>query len=331
MAAAGPRKPTAVKQIPYESFTDWKSVGVGIFGEVFKARDTKRGQKFALRLIHFKCDELNAYTEASSMLITEATDMSRAQHKHILEVCGFCIVPNKGFALVLPYMSRGSLEELLLREPDTISDWPSRIRILLQIAEGMRHLHSLNPQLLHLDLKPANVWLTDNLDVKVADFGLWRARRLMTAPRSDTSLRGTVEYTPPEHLKPTTKFDVYSYGITVWQVITGKRPYDTAIDEIQIAASVVKGERPDLSTVDTKGRIQETVVECMERCWAQDAASRPEFSEVIDMLKLAEVSQCIYDAYKFNRISCSIDSHTGNLLFHLREGLKIEATKRAMI
>ena len=294
--AAALETPIAVKLIPYETFTDWKSIGAGCFGEVFKARDTKKGQKFALRLIQFKCDELTSYTEATSMLITEATDMSRAQHKRILEVCGVCIHPNKGFALVLPNLSRGSLEQLLLREPDTISH--CKIRILLQIADGMLFLHGLNPQLLHLNLKPANVLFTDNLDVKVSDFGLSRARRLMTAPRTDTPPKGSLEYIPPEHLvginrKPTTKFDVYSYGITVWQVITGKRPYATVINETQIMERVVQGQRPDLSTVDTKGRIQETAVECMTHCWDQDSASRPEFSEIVDIWKSVEVNQCI--------------------------------------
>ena len=318
--AAALETPIAVKLIPYETFTDWKSIGVGCFGEVFKARDTKKGQKFALRLIQFKCDELNSCTKATSMLIKEATDMSRAQHKRILEVCGVCIHPNKGFALVLPHMSRGSLELFLLREPDAISH--CKIRILLQIADGMRHLHGLNPQLFHLDLKPANVLFTDNLDVKVSDFGLSRARRMMTAPRTDTPPKGSLEYMPPEHLgginrTPTTKFDVYSYGITVWQVITEKRPYATVINETQIMERVVQGQRPDLSTVDTKCRIQETVMECMIRCWDQVSTSRPEFSEILDILKSAQVNQCI--AASFTNIFPLF--YTGKtFLFALRKG-----------
>ena len=188
----------------------------------------KKGQKFALRLMQFKCDELNAYTEASSMLIKEATDMSRAQHKRILEVCGVCIHPNKGFALVLPHMSRGSLEQLLLREPDTISH--CKIRILLQIADGMLFLHGLNPQLLHLDLKPANVLFTDNLDVKVSDFGLSRARRLMTAPRTDTPPKGSLEYIPPEHLEGYKSEAYYEvWCVQLWNHCVASYHWETSI------------------------------------------------------------------------------------------------------
>ena len=187
-------------------------------------------------------------------------------------------------------------------------NWLVRVRIARQVADGMRHLHSLS--FVHRDLKSDNVLLDDVLNAKVADFGTSRVLGTI-APTTRTNEARTT--TPGNHgnafmtravgtqlwMAPEVFFgqstygpevDVYSFGIIMWELITRKDPWDELGATSYITQSrlldeaLVAGRRPTIP----KGfaNDHEVYTTTMQRCWATEPESRPSFESVVFSLSM---------------------------------------------
>ncbi|KAM9502829.1 receptor-interacting serine/threonine-protein kinase 3-like isoform 2-T2 [Salvelinus alpinus] len=266
--------PAAV--IGNNSLENWKVIGAGGFGQVHKARHVDWGYDVAIKLL--KCDD-----GSSASLHNEAEMMSKGASLHVIRILGVykdcppTCGPSIQLGLVMEFMERGTLESLL----DTLSlhpPWPHPLayRLAHQIALGMNFLHCLTPPLLHQDLKPNNVLLDDCLNAKLADFGLAKVSHSVYKMSKEFPGKagGTSSYMPPEALenvsyKPIRAFDIYSYGILLWSIITGQsKPYPN------------RGQRPSLEAVD-KEQVEGLgdLVELMEKCWDHEPSKRPPFKE----------------------------------------------------
>ncbi|XP_041429375.1 receptor-interacting serine/threonine-protein kinase 2 isoform X2 [Xenopus laevis] len=188
------------------------------------------------------------------------------------------------YGLVMEYMPHGSLHTLFNKIPDV--PWALRFRILHQVALGMNYLHHvLVPPIVHQDLKPRNVLLNKVLDVQLTDFGL--SKTLTSA--STYSTGGTLAYMPPEALedvnyKPSKAFDVYSFGILTWSVLSGQEPYSD-VNSILIMKLIPRGHRPPVSEVE-KWAAEKMVPQAsnlMKKCWDGQAEKRPSFSDCIQV------------------------------------------------
>ncbi|KAL1781972.1 ankyrin repeat and protein kinase domain-containing protein 1 [Sigmodon hispidus] len=216
-----------------------------------------------------------------SCLFEEAVKMEKIKFQHIVSIYGVCKQP---LGIVMEFMARGSLEETL--STHSLS-WPLKFRIIHETSLAMNFLHSIKPPLLHLDLKPGNILLDNNMHVKISDFGLskWMEQSTHMQYIERSVLRGTLSYIPPEMFLENSKapgpgYDVYSFGIVIWEILTQKKPY-TGLNMMTIIIRVAAGMRPSLHPVSGEwpGEAHQ-MVDLMKHCWDQDPKKRPCFLNV---------------------------------------------------
>ncbi|XP_073922809.1 ankyrin repeat and protein kinase domain-containing protein 1 isoform X3 [Castor canadensis] len=260
-----------------EDFEDeWHRVASGGFGQVFQVRHKRWRTQYAIKCS--PCLQHDATSVNVNCLIEEAEKMEKVKFQHIVALYGVCRQP---LGIVMEFMANGSLEKVL---PTHSLCWELKFRIIHEISLAVNFLHSLKPPLLHLDLKPGNILLDKNMHVKISDFGLskWmeQSTRMQYIKRS--ALRGTLSYIPPEmfldsNKAPGPKYDVYSFGIVIWELLTQKKPY-AGLDMMAIIIRVAAGLRPTLQPVSEEwpGETQQ-MVDLMRRCWDQDPKKRPCF------------------------------------------------------
>ncbi|KAM3600801.1 uncharacterized protein V6R79_002647 [Siganus canaliculatus] len=266
-----------LRTFDYSEFGNWEKIGSGGFGQVYKVRHVQWKTWLAI-----KCPPcLHMDDKERSELLEEAKKMEAAKFRYILPVYGICKNPQ---GLVMEYMETGSLETLLANEP---LPWELRFRIIHETAVGMNFLHCMNPPLLHLDLKPANILLDAHYHVKISDFGLARWNGLSRADdMSRDGFCGTIAYLPPESIiekdrVSDTKHDVYSFAIVIWGILTQKKPYQGENNILQIMVKVVKGVRPDLVAVPRcRPSACTGFISLMQRCWTTNPNARPNFQEI---------------------------------------------------
>ncbi|XP_062341752.1 receptor-interacting serine/threonine-protein kinase 4 isoform X2 [Osmerus eperlanus] len=258
-------------------FGSWEKIGSGGFGQVYKVRHVQWKTWLAVKCP--PCPYVDDKERAE--LLEEARKMEAAKFRYILPVYGICGLSQ---GLVMEYMETGSLETLLVAEP---LPWELRFRIIHETAVGMNFLHCMNPPLLHLDLKPANILLDAHYHVKISDFGLARWNGLSRADDiSRDGFCGTIAYLPPESIiekdrVSDTKHDVYSFSIVIWGILTQKKPYQGDNNILQIMVKVVRGGRPDLGAVPRcRPQACSEFLNLMQRCWANTPDARPSFQEI---------------------------------------------------
>ncbi|CAL8464411.1 g3946 [Coccomyxa elongata] len=189
--------------------------------------------------------------------------------------------------LILEYCDHGSFDNSI-RAGNYMCDLTSGILCLMDIAAGMEHLHSLG--VLHADLKGANVLLksaaVSNYDqrgytCKLADFGLSRVMENNSTHVSTTTF-GTAAYMPAEMLmegKMTKAADVYSFGMLMWEVVTGKKLFE-GLRQSQIICKVMTGFRPEVPEGCPSG-----YADIMVACWHAKPAQRPGFGDILLQLR----------------------------------------------
>ncbi|XP_053217346.1 uncharacterized protein LOC128399697 isoform X2 [Podarcis raffonei] len=284
------------ERIPQNCLENLQHIGRGGFGTVFRAQHKEKGI-VAVKIFH----RTNATSANVSCIrqqaLSEARFMDEASFAPIPRLYGLYEKGNE-VGLVMEYVENGNLSGLL----SSALPWPLRIRILYQVALGIDFLHCLHPPRFHLDLKPSNILLDEALNVKVADFGLSKFGTTQRSPLTSESAEvsgGTLEYMPPEAFaesyKPDPATDVYSYGILMFSVLTGKEPYpsnpqrDNSIFRMQIQ----ENQRPN--TQELEGKIHEVeklenLISLMKRCWQKEKAQRPSFQ--VCSQEMEEIYSC---------------------------------------
>ncbi|OWM81123.1 hypothetical protein CDL15_Pgr007154 [Punica granatum] len=204
-------------------------IGSGGFGEVYKAKLRDGNVVAVKKLIH-------TTSQGDREFIAEMETIGKIKHQNLVPLMGYCKVGEERL-LVYEYMKFGSLESVLHdhringRIPAPVKlDWAMRKRIAIGAARGLAFLHhSCIPHVIHRDMKSSNVLLDEHLEARVSDFGMARLVNALDTHLSVSTLAGTPGYVPPEYYQSfrcTTKGDVYSYGVVLLELLSGKRPID---------------------------------------------------------------------------------------------------------
>lgn len=200
-------------------------IGSGGFGDVYKAQ-LKDGTVVAIKkLIHVSGQGDREFT-------AEMETIGKIKHRNLVPLLGYCKIGEERL-LVYEYMRWGSLDTVLHNQikGGIKLDWPARKKIAIGAARGLAFLHhNCIPHIIHRDMKSSNVLLDENLEARVSDFGMARLMNAMDTHLSVSTLAGTPGYVPPEYYQSfrcTTKGDVYSYGVILLELLTGKQPTDS--------------------------------------------------------------------------------------------------------
>nr|ACJ85685.1 unknown [Medicago truncatula] len=251
-------------QIPFDGADVWEidpsqlkyenKVGSGSFGDLF--RGSYCSQDVAIKVL--KPERIS--TDMLKEFAQEVYIMRKIRHKNVVQFIGACTRP-PNLCIVTEFMSRGSLYDFLHRQKGVFK-LPSLLKVAIDVSKGMNYLHQNN--IIHRDLKTANLLMDENELVKVADFGV---ARVQTQSGVMTAETGTYRWMAPEvieHKPYDQKADVFSFGIALWELLTGELPY-SYLTPLQAAVGVVqKGLRPTIPK-NTHPRISEL----LQRCWQQ--------------------------------------------------------------
>jgi len=186
-------------------------------------------------------------------------------------------------AMVMELMPNGSLTSLL-RNTEKDLPWSMRMRMLEEIASGIKVLHGNSPTILHRDLKSPNVLLDEHWHCKLADFGFAVVKQDTTTKTGVASV-GTLAWMAPElfSLKPkfSVKSDIYAFGMIMWEIATRMIPYRN-VHAAVVQNGVLKGQREEIPSDCPEG-----YAELMEKCWDQSPAVRPNIDAVLS--KIAQI------------------------------------------
>ncbi|XP_073022489.1 serine/threonine-protein kinase BRI1-like 2 [Primulina eburnea] len=262
-------------------------IGSGGFGEVFKAT-LKDGSSVAIKkLIRLSC-------QGDREFMAEMETLGKIKHKNLVPLLGYCKIGEERL-LVYEFMEYGSLEEMLHGRPRNgqkrILTWDERKKIARGAAKGLCFLHhNCIPHIIHRDMKSSNVLLDHEMEARVSDFGMARLISALDTHLSVSTLAGTPGYVPPEYYQSfrcTAKGDVYSFGVILLELLTGKRPTDkedfgdtNLVGWVKTKAREGKG----MEVVDT------------ELLSVTKGSEESEVEEVKEMVKYLEITmQCVDD------------------------------------
>lgn len=177
-------------------------------------------------------------------------------HSNLIKPTGYGICGEIPY-LVMPYCKQGSVEKLIGKFTDSAEIW----KFIHDVASGLAYLHACNPQIIHQDIKPANILIDDNNYYCITDFGI--SVNSNEEETNDDENSGTIIYMPPERFeelyKPNPKSDIWSFGATLYELITGDVPFGDEGGGRQLKEKTV----PEIAA-DIPKRIKKLIYSCLD-------------------------------------------------------------------
>eukprot|EP01018_Ginkgo_biloba_P019142 Gb_03681 [translate_table: standard] len=203
------------------NFDKNKVIGDGGFGLVYKAVLTNGKVVAVKKLSMDACQGIREFQ-------AEMETLGQIHHRNLVEILGHC-TSGRERLIIYRFVENGSLDEWLHEREDVSRqlDWKKRVKIIRGVAEGLAFLHhDCQPHIIHRDIKGSNILLDNNFQAHITDFGLARNMNPQLSHIS-TQAAGTLGYMPPEYASgsiATMKADVYSFGMLMLEIATGRRP-----------------------------------------------------------------------------------------------------------
>ena len=272
-----------------------EKLGAGGFGSVY------RGVLANKTVVAVK--QLEGIEQGEKQFRMEVATISSTHHLNLVRLIGFCSEGRQRL-LVYEFMKNGSLDNLLFvaeNQSERLLNWEFRFNIALGTAKGITYLHEeCRDCIVHCDIKPENILLDENYSAKVSDFGL---AKLINPKdhryRTLTSIRGTRGYLAPEwlaNLPITSKSDVYSYGMVLLEIVSGRRNFEVSPETNRKKFSVWAYEEFEKGNVkgvlDRRLADQDINMEQVMRavqvsfwCIQEQPSHRPMMGKVVQMLE----------------------------------------------
>ncbi|GAB4828034.1 hypothetical protein Ancab_034947 [Ancistrocladus abbreviatus] len=228
-------KPIKIQQFDYSdleaatnNFSDQKLLGRGSHGLVYKAV-LRSGRLVAVKKPSRRSSPANsAVSDSVNEFDNELHILSSLQSPRFVNLLGYTADDSNDKLLVVEFMSNGTLYDVL-HSNSKPPNWGRRVKLALQIAKAIETLHSQYPPVIHRDIKSANVLIDRNNNARLGDFGLALRCHLDDYRLRSTPPAGTIGYLDPSYVTPdnlSTKADVFSFGILLLEIISGRKAID---------------------------------------------------------------------------------------------------------
>ncbi|XP_044512175.1 probable serine/threonine-protein kinase At1g01540 [Mangifera indica] len=276
-------------------FADENVIGEGGYGIVYRGVLADK-TKVAVKNL------LNNRGQAEKEFKVEVEAIGRVRHKNLVRLLGYC-AEGAHRMLVYEYVDNGNLEQWLHGDvgPYSPLTWEIRMNIILGTAKGLTYLHEgLEPKVVHRDIKSSNILLDKQWNPKVSDFGL---AKLLGSERSyvTTRVMGTFGYVAPEYASTgmlNERSDVYSFGILIMEIISGRNPVDYSrppgeVNLVEWLKTMVTNRNaegvldPRLQEKPSSRALKRALLVAL-RCVDPNAQKRPKMGHVIHMLEADE-------------------------------------------
>ncbi|PAN33031.1 hypothetical protein PAHAL_5G530700 [Panicum hallii] len=275
-------------------FSDANLLGQGGFGFVHKGV-LPNGTEVAVKQLR------DGSGQGEREFQAEVEIISRVHHKHLVSLVGYCI-SGVNRLLVYEFVPNNTLEFHLHGRGRPTLDWPTRLKVALGSAKGLAYLHEdCHPKIIHRDIKASNILLDLRFEAKVADFGLAKFTS-DTNTHVSTRVMGTFGYLAPEYAasgKLTEKSDVFSFGVMLLELITGRRPVSSR--QAPMDDNLVDWARPLMTKAFEDGNHDILVdprlgseyndnemarmIACAAACVRHSARRRPRMGQVVRALE----------------------------------------------
>ncbi|XP_038700465.1 receptor-like serine/threonine-protein kinase ALE2 isoform X2 [Tripterygium wilfordii] len=277
-----------------DNFNPLRVLGEGGFGRVYSGV-LEDGTKVAVKVL--KRDDQQGGRE----FLAEVEMLSRLHHRNLVKLIGIC-TEERSRCLVYELIPNGSVESHLHGiDKEAPLDWDARVKIALGAARGLAYLHEdSSPRVIHRDFKSSNILLEHDFTPKVSDFGLARAAMDEENKHVSTRVMGTFGYVAPEYAMTghlLVKSDVYSYGVVLLELLTGRKPVD--MSQLPGQENLVAWARPLLTSREGLETIVDPclgpdvsfdsiskVAAIASMCVQSEVSHRPFMGEVVQALKL---------------------------------------------
>ncbi|KAF8391301.1 hypothetical protein HHK36_023603 [Tetracentron sinense] len=233
-----------------DCFDEDNVIGIGASGKVYKAV-LNNGEAVAVKKLWEGSNKENdSGGNSKNGFEAEVETLGKIRHKNIVKL--WCCCTTKDCKLLIyEYMPNGSLGDLLHSSKGSLLDWPTRYKIAVDAAEGLSYLHhDCVPPIVHRDVKSNNILLDGEFGARVADFGVAKVvDAIGKGQKSMSIIAGSCGYIAPEYAFTTRvneKSDIYSFGVVILELVTGRLPIDPEFGEKDLAKWVY-------TTVDQKG------------------------------------------------------------------------------
>ncbi|GMH17758.1 hypothetical protein Nepgr_019599 [Nepenthes gracilis] len=282
-------------EVSTNGFADENVIGEGGYGIVYRGVLENNTQVAVKNL-------LNNRGQAEREFKVEVEAIGRVRHKNLVRLLGYC-AEGAHRMLVYEYVNNGNLEQWLHGEvgPCSPLTWDIRMNIIIGTAKGLTYLHDgLEPKVVHRDIKSSNILLDKQWNSKVSDFGL---AKLLGSERNyvTTRVMGTFGYVAPEYASTgmlNERSDVYSFGILLMEIISGRNPVDYSrppgevnlVDWLKTMVSNRNAEGvldPKLPAKPSSRALKRALLVAL-RCVDPNSQKRPKMGHIVHMLEADE-------------------------------------------
>jgi len=242
------------------NYTISAQLGQGGMGTVFRATDTMLGREVALKMLH---PQLTMQAQFLERFKKEARVLAQLLHPNIAVIYNF-IEKDQNHYMVMEYVEGTNLDDLMKKYRVLPADFV--VPVFVQALEGLHHAHRKN--ILHRDIKPANLMLTPDGTVKLMDFGIARVsgEQKMTQVNK---IVGTVEFMAPELIQgkeASVASEVYAMGATLYEIVSGKLPFESDTDfNLMQAILKKKVNPPDRINPHVPAALSDIILKAMDK------------------------------------------------------------------